>query len=452
MKRLFKLLVVVTLALTLLIGVIPASTAETQVQQVRIWTNDGTLQDLYNDAIAEYNATTGKEKGIEIVYQVFGGDYNDVLKVALAAGQGPEIYKFVGTVKDPFVDSGWMVALEDLPGSEALLEKWAPVIVPGYNTYKGKTYSLPVKALNTKFIYNKTLLEKNGFAEPPKTWDELVKMAKVITDNGEGEEYGYGVHLQNAGSSGKWYLATQFAASVGHMGYDFTKGEYRFKDFAPILSYFQQMRKDGSIFPGYEALSQDGLAAHFAAGRVAMMAGVGWDVSTLNRSFDIQDEWGVFQTPVLDVNNSYKAYSQIGDLLCVGPAALSMPEKVLEVYSFAHNDDLLLQMHQQGLEFVGLQSIQKAVTNPPDMVGWKEFADTSKNYFTMTPPDGLLTLEGQTYQNVLCNAITVDMTDQEIMDLLTDMDNRYNTALKNAEKAGADMSAFINPDWDTRLK
>jgi type II secretory pathway pseudopilin PulG len=62
MKRLFNALVVVTLVLTLLAGVIPASLAETQVQQVRIWTNDGTLQDLYNAAIAEYNATQARKR------------------------------------------------------------------------------------------------------------------------------------------------------------------------------------------------------------------------------------------------------------------------------------------------------------------------------------------------------------------------------------------------------
>lgn len=429
-----------------------ATASNPGVETIRVWTNDANLQLLYDEAVAEFNGTVGKEKGIAIEYQVFGSDYNDVLKVALAADQGPELYKFVGTTKDSFVEGGWMVALEDMPGSGPLLEQWSSVIIPGYNTYKGKTYSLPVKALNTKFLYNKTLLEKNGFQNPPKTWEEMTEMAKTITANGKGEEYGFGLSLKDAGSSGKWLLATQFASSVGHMGFDFKTGEYRFRDFQPVVEYLQKMRQDGSMFPGFEALSNDGLSAHFAEGRIAFTPGVTWHVNTYNNSFEMKNEWGVFQTPVVDQNNAYKSYAQLADMMCIGPAANKMPEKTLAVYEFLHNDQILLDMQEQGIEFVGLESIQKRVTTPPDLVGWKEFADTSKSYFSMTPPDGTLELEGQTYQNVLVNMLASDMTPDEIKSVLEDLDSRYQVALEKAVEKGLDLTPFIDPNWDTRLK
>ncbi len=454
MKK-FQTLLVLTVAMCLLVSMlaVPASASEPKVETVRVWTNDTSLKPLYDEAIAEFEATVGKEKGIKIDFQVFGADYHDVLKVALAADQGPEIYKFVGTTKDSFIDSGWMVSLEDFPDHEELLAQWKDVIIPEYNTNRGKVYSLPVKALITKFIYNKTLFEKNGIANPPATWAELVEDARIITENGDGEVYGYGMHLKNAGSSGKWYIATQFAGAVGHMGYDFAKGEYRFIDFAPIMDCFQQMRKDDSIFPGFEGMIGDNWAAQFAAGRIGIIPGVGWDVKTFNDTFKVEDDWGVFNAPALDSAKRYKNYGQPGDLVCMGPAAKAMPEKAMIVYSFLHGEGLLQKMQEQGLEFVGLPAIQEKVTTAPFEHGWKEFADTSNNYFTMTPPDGALTdLEGLTYQNVLCNMMAEDLTPEQVRETLTDLDKRYNDALKRAVDGGFDLSKFINADWDTSMK
>jgi len=426
--------------------------ANGETETVRVWTNDANLQLIYEAAIEEYNETTGKEKGIKIEYQVFGGDYNDVLKVALAADQGPELYKFVGTTKDAFVEAGWMMPIEEMENSEAFMEKWSPVIVPGYNTYKGKTYSVPVKALNTKFLYNKTLLAENGFEQPPATWEELAQMAKTITENGNGEKFGFGLSLKDAGSAGKWILAAQFAASVGHMGFDFKTGEYRFSDFGPVLEQLQDMKADGSIFPGFEALSTDGLSAHFAEGRIAFLPSVTWDINTYNNTLDVKDDWGVFQTPVVDTGNAYRSYAQLADLMCIGPAAMPMSAKAMEVYDFLHNDELLLHIQESGVEFVGLESIQAQVTEPPELVGWKEFADTSQSYFSMTPPDGTLELEGPTYQNVLVNLLASQLSKEEIQEQLTDLDKRYNEALSKAIENGVDIDAFIAADWDTTLQ
>lgn len=51
-------------------------------------------------------------------------------------------------------------------------------------SYNGKLYGLPW--LNdTKFLfYNKEMLKKAGFDNPPKTWDELVEQAKVMKQKG----------------------------------------------------------------------------------------------------------------------------------------------------------------------------------------------------------------------------------------------------------------------------
>ena len=60
-------------------------------------------------------------------------------------------------------------------------------VLPGAWTtvqYDGRYYGMPW-ILDTKYLfYNKEILEKAGFKNPPKTWDELAEQAKVIKDKG----------------------------------------------------------------------------------------------------------------------------------------------------------------------------------------------------------------------------------------------------------------------------
>ncbi|MDF2987832.1 MAG: hypothetical protein K0R50_3342 [Eubacterium sp.] len=423
--------------------------ASVKMETVRVWSNDNQYQPIIDPIVTEYNSGQGTKDGINIEYKIFGGDYNDVLKVALAADQGPEIYKFVGTVKEPFIKSKWMLPIDDLPGGPEFLKKYENILIKGYTTFDGKTYSIPFKVLNTKFIYNKTLFDKSGFTAPPETWDDVVAYAKKITEDNKGEAYGYGIHLKDTASSGKWYFATQFAASVGHMGYDFKDGKFKFSDFSGNIKKILQMKEDGSIFPGSEGMGLDECVAQFAAGRIAMMPGVGWDVNGIAK-LGYKFEMGVCDTPVLNKDKKFKSYAQIADALCIGPSAANMPDKAMKVYELVQSDDIQLAIQEQEVDFMAREEIQKKSSGNFKKVGTKEFADTSRSYFTLTPPDGGITVEGQPYQNTIIYLVA--STGAEIDKVLADLDNRYNSALDKAIKDGFDMKLYIDNTWDTSLK
>jgi ABC-type sugar transport system, periplasmic component len=421
-----------------------------KMETVRVWTNDNQYQPIIDPIVAKYNAGQGLKDGIQIEYKVFGGnDYNDILKVALAADQGPELYKFVGTVKEPFITSKWMLPIDAMPGGPQFLKKYRGILINGYTTFNGKTYSIPFKVLTTKFIYNKTLLKKSGFTTPPVTWDDVVAYAKKITQDNKGEAYGYGMHLKDTASSGKWYFASQFAASVGHMGYNFKEGKYAFSDFTENINKILQMKADGSIFPGAEGMGMDECIAQFAAGRIAMMPGVSWDVSGIAK-LGYKFEMGVCDTPVINKNKKYKDYAQIADALCLGASAAKMPAKAMKVYELLQSDAIQLAIQDQEVDFMARAEIQKQASGKYEKVGTKEFGDTSRSYFTLTPPDGEITIEGQPYQNTIINLI--GGSDTNVAKVLADLDNRYNTALKMAKTNGLDMKLYVNSNWDTRLK
>jgi multiple sugar transport system substrate-binding protein len=420
---------------------------------VRVWTNDGSYEPYMRPMVDEFNAGESAAKGIVIDYKIFGGDYHDVLNVALSANQGPELFKFVGTVKEPYIQSGWMVPIDDMPGGPDFLKTWKDITLKGYNVFNGKTYSVPTKVLTTKLMYNKDLLAKSGFTRAPETWDEMTQMAKKITQDNRGNAYGYGMHLKDSASSGKWYFAVQFAASWGHMGYNFQTGKYQFSDFVPNMKAILQMKADGSIFPGAEGLDGEGLFAQFSAGRIAFVDGVNWDVNNvdtfwkqLNTKFDL----GVTDTPAVNPARKFKNYAQIADLLCLGAASLKMPAESMEVYRLLHSDKVLLTIQNNEVDYIPREDIQRQAPAQYKKAGTKEFADTSNSYFTLTPPDGALSLEGQPYQNTLIN-LAAGPANQDVAAILRDLDKRYNDALQEAVKEGFDLSPYIDQNWTRKV-
>jgi len=455
-KRMFQFGFMMLLVIAMLTGCTSGGTnkgKETEKQQgdgivtIKLWHNS--TSEFLKQKMDEFNDTIGKEKGIQIDFRTMG-DYADALKVALAADQGPELYMFVGTVKDPFINSGWMLPLEDFPQSAEFLKGYEGLIIPEYNTYKDKTYSVPFRVITTKMLYNKRLFEKAGIADVPKTWDEVVEAARKITEVGEGREFGYGTHLKDAGSmGGKWSNAVMFAPSVGHMGYDFTKGEYHFSDFTPILEKIVQMKNEKSIFPGAEGMGLDNLRAQFAEGRVGMMMGANWEVITFNDAFPAKDDWGVAHVPVLDPNNRYLEYAQVGDFLVFGPASKKYPDESFAVYEYVHSLGFQRDMHEHGIEFMAVPSVIEGA-KAPDKKGWAEFADLSTSYFTKTPPDGVLKLEGDTYQNTIAKILSGGADD--IGKELASLDKRYNDALERAVKDGFDKKPFIDESLDITWK
>lgn len=117
------------------------------------------------------------------------GQYFDKIRTQFQAGGG-DIDLIGGDVIWPaqFAANGWISDLSDrFPQGER--DKFLPGPIES-NTYEGKVYGVPWFTDAGMLYYRKDLLEKNGFNEPPKTWDELKQMAKKVQD-AEGTKFGF---------------------------------------------------------------------------------------------------------------------------------------------------------------------------------------------------------------------------------------------------------------------
>jgi multiple sugar transport system substrate-binding protein len=143
------------------------------------------------------------EGGIQVTFRempIDSGQHFDQLKTEFQSGEiGIDVIG--GDVVWPaqFAANGWISDLSDrFPEDER--GAFLPATIEA-NTYGGAIYGVPWYTDAGMLYYRKDLLEEAGYAEPPKTWDELKEQARVVqeqtgTSNGfvfQGANYEGGV-------------------------------------------------------------------------------------------------------------------------------------------------------------------------------------------------------------------------------------------------------------------
>lgn len=409
---------------------------------ITVWSGNGNSMSVMKNLVDQYNATTGKEKGIKIAYEVKVDNLGQALDLALASNQAPEIFGGGGLTAK--ADNGDIMAIDDMPGGKELIEKFKPYMTRGFQ-YRGKYYCLPIKAQTYGLIYNTDMFEQegivdeNGKAKPPVTFDEFRAAAKKLTDPSKSR---WGI-----GFAGKWggllgyALMSPMMGSAGTRGYDPSTGRFDYTGFAPMVDIYLGMKKDGSVFPGMDGLDNDTLRAHFAEGGIGMMLGVSWDVGVLNDQFPAKVNWSVAPLPVMDENNCYKQGYETGTFGMINKRRIENgadPEKVMEVYQFLHSDEVVTELYKNCCDIPYSFDLVKDVKIDAPKTGWKEFSallDISQ----LIPIDRPADLTGEDrLEKIFTNEIWVGkVSPEEGLKRYSDIAN-----------AGAEKYARLHSDFD----
>jgi len=423
--------------------------AEVRMTTVEVWTNNASSKTEDVKMVYDFNNGQGKEKGIMIDYKILGEEYQDMLQAAIAAKQGPALFKSsnLGTSSVPkLVNRGWIVAIEDIADGKEFLTKYEGRLQPITNTYKGKTYTVPYAVTTMAVAYNKDLLKKNGYLKPPETWAEMTAMAKTITKNGRGKEFGFieglksNIHSQNG--------LLQYASSVGHAEFNPKSGKFNFIDFIPFFQMWVNMEKEGSTFPGCEELNNDQARAQFAEGNIGFKFSASYDVGVWRDQFPIKINWGICR-PVEDPANKYKNYAYQIPSLAFGKRALEIPEKAMEVFKLWNGDETLLKLYERGKYIPYNQEIINMAKKGPEIKNWVEFADLSNTWIGLPNPMGEIDIQGD---NDLVGIQKVIKGEVTVKNGLKDLEKRYNAALDRAISEGLDLTSYIDTNLDTRVK
>jgi multiple sugar transport system substrate-binding protein len=422
-----------------------ATKDSTKIETITIWSNNAATKTEDEKLIEEFNNGIGKEKGIKIENKIYGSDYANVLSVALAGNQGPNLFKVPQANLAQYAAAGYILPIEDIPGGKEYLANYSGSLQTGYNIIKGKTYTVPQSISTLGVAYNKDLLKKNGFNNPPATWSELEAMAKKITENGNGKEFGFIEGLKSTGYgsvNGLW----QYASSLGHNEYDQKIGKFDVSSMKPFIQRLANMKKAGYWFPGSEGLNNDAARAQFAEGNIGFKLSASWDAGVWQEQFPAKMDWGVCR-PVEDINAKYKDYSYQTFSYAIGSKSKEVPEKTLEALKLLTSDSAALKLYEAGKAIPFKAEIAKNAKNKPAAKNFDAFADMSNSYLYPLTPKGELKLEGESIETVLMKAI---LGSTDVDKALADIDKRYNDALSKAVSSGLDIASFTDKNDTSR--
>ncbi|TPR56879.1 ABC transporter substrate-binding protein [Enterococcus sp. OL5] len=210
-------------------------------------------------------------------------DYQKKLQVALAGGEGPDVFGVqVGSMLEQY--SRFAQPMDELADKymDGWKDKIAENVLNQTTTSDGTLAAMPVLTTSMEYyLYNKTLLEENGITKLPETYEELISVSKQLQDKG--------LVSMAMGAKDIWhdvdffvYLANQFAP--GKI-YEAQEGKAKFTDesFVKTMEAWKSMFddkvfQDGALGTGTYPDARDN---YFYARKSAFFPTGSWHVSVV---------------------------------------------------------------------------------------------------------------------------------------------------------------------------
>lgn len=126
----------------------------------------------------EYNKSNADNIKVEVV----GSKKDDAILTAIASGTTPDIFMGYWNTTSTWAANGALLDLTDYINNDANFDK-ADFADVGWEqaTFNDRIYGVPFIMNTTLLYYRADLLKEAGYNEPPKTLDELKKMAVALT-------------------------------------------------------------------------------------------------------------------------------------------------------------------------------------------------------------------------------------------------------------------------------
>ena len=423
-------------------------TGGSDVTTITVWTGNGHDKSYLTDKVEEWNKTIGAEKKIRIEYTV----QNNSMETAFTNGTAPDIFAGADTVND--VAKGRLLPISELEGGDELIDKYKDYLREDLEKVDGNVYSIPYGFTTYGLIYNKDMfkaagiVDENGEAKPPKTWDEMREVARKLTDKSKNQ---YGMVFPIKWGTG-WYgsdLSNPVMSSQGFVDYNPATGKYEYDGMKHAMEVLIGMKHDGSIYPGADSLDNDSARAAFAEGSIGMKFGYTFDVGVLNDQFPAKCDWGVTQYPTYDENVAYKNRMDYGMSYMFNAHSKVTPEKLMEVMKFFTGDHFMLESYKEGVDIPYDPSLVEGVSLENAKHGWAEFAGLVK-YGKMQPLSPSQDYAGaeSAYETFINKIYSEQISIDEGIAI---MNKNANDAVENYYSAHPDevseREARIDPNW-----
>ena len=434
MKRVLSIVLMLILVMGLCTGI---ASAEPEVETVKYYCSIGAYLIKLQEEVDKWNETTGKENGvyIEIISNI--NTYSTDLDALMSAGTFFDLVD-AGTSNDDWILKGWIKDLETIDDEElkATIDGYSDYLVKGINYQGGILAALPLEVVPIKMAVNLDLFEKNGL-ELPKTWADVVECAKVITENGNGEEFGYGWSTWSACIRRLTFKESM--SSTGKGWYDPNTETYDFSIFEVPMKAVAEMFQNGYML-GADDLGIDEIRAQFAAGKVGMFPAPAYDYGVYTAQFPAECNWTVIDPPTIEEGEPpYKGVylDRVGCSICApayDDSSDAHKAAVVKAFCFLNSDELNSAIYSVGGMIPYKVSVIESTELSPDMGPQFAIFSDIANYTSMSLfPDSLLPLEGDSFFTVMDEFMRGDV---EWEDAVEDLNERYNAAYQQLKEEG----------------
>jgi len=254
------------LVLVMLVGIVTIASAS-EAGKLLIWC-DETRAPVLGEAGRDFTTLYG----IPVEVQEVGfGDIRGKLTTAAPVGEGADLiigpHDWIGEL----IENG---LLEPISLFTELRSKFVPVSLEAF-TYGGKLYGLPYATESVALFYNKDLVP-----EPPVTFEELITIAKGLTNREEGR---YGFLIQ---TPDPYHLFPLLSATGGYIFGENPDGTTNPLDIGLAnegsirgANLLLRLIEEGIEVPGADYQTVTGL---FNEGKLGMMIAGPWTLATID--------------------------------------------------------------------------------------------------------------------------------------------------------------------------
>ncbi|MDO4489092.1 MAG: extracellular solute-binding protein [Eubacteriales bacterium] len=422
--------------------------APATITEVDYYCSIGAYLSVLQEEVDKWNKGEGAQKGVYINIISNINSYISDLDALMQAGTHYDLID-AGTTKADWVEAGWIQDLEAIDDAalKATIEGYKEYLGKGIN-YQGSQnilVALPLEVLPLKMAVNTDLFEKNGL-ELPKTWDDIVECAKVITENGNGVEFGYGWSTWGSCFSRLTELTSM--NSTGKAWWDPNTETYDWSQFEKQMECVKTMYQNGWMI-GADDLAIDPIRAKFAEGVVGMFPAPAYDYAVYTTQFPAQCNWTVIDMPTVEAGEApFKGVwlDRVGcsiDAVNYADADDVKKQAMVDAFVFLNSDELNQVIFENGGMIPYKASVIANATPKADLgPQWAIFGQI-ENY-TSVPryPDSLLPLEGEKAD--VCWREFMQNPNQTFAETNADLVARYNAAYQELKKDGdIDLSNYV---------
>ena len=219
-----------------------------------------------------------KYPDIDVVVEMW--DYEPAVFMTRAAGdQLSDLVNTWATEAEVLLDNNLAEDITDILTSWEHFDEIQQILLKPFHR-NGKYYAFPTSAYSMGLFYNKTLLrdagvvDENGEADPPESWEEFVEAAKKINDVEKGIS-GFSILGGHHGRAGWHFL--NWGWQGGGSFEEKINGEWKATFDGPgvarALQFVKDLRWKHDVLQDNVLADDTDIAQNFAAGRVGMFIG-----------------------------------------------------------------------------------------------------------------------------------------------------------------------------------